>query len=187
MASALPFAGTKARALKRPRRMARPRRRTLTRTCRRSSGAALEEKTLMMTLRDLPLRSVPVVTPEASLQDALDQMNDDPLRTVVLVGDGMFLGVLDEESLAGGIPSGMDLSTLAVGSYAHHARVLAAPGMTVDDALALLDLRSRDVLPVVRGVRYQGVVTREDLLARAGNAAGASNSDAETDITVGAL
>jgi hypothetical protein len=32
------------------------------------------------------------------------------------------------------------------------------------------------VLPVVRGVRYQGVVTRDDLLARAGNAARANNT-----------
>ena len=143
----------------------------------------------MMTLRDLPLHSVPVVTPEASLQDALDQLDGDPLRTVVLVGDGMFLGVLDEESLEGGIPTGTDLATLSVGPYAHHARIVASPATTVEDALALLNLRRRrDVLPVVQGVRYKGVVTREDVVARRSGAADTTN-EAETteDITVGAL
>lgn len=142
----------------------------------------------MRILRDLPLRSVPIVTPEASLQDALDQMNDDPLGTVVLIGDGMFLGVLDAESLAGGIPAGADLSTLSVGPYAHHARVLAAPGTSVDDALALLNLRNRDVLPVVQGVRYKGVITREDLLVPTSDAKNDAHAETEAyeDITVGA-
>ncbi len=140
----------------------------------------------MMTLRDLPLRSVPVVTPETSLQDSLDQMSDNPLGTVVLVGDGMFLGVLDAESLAGGIPPGEDLSTLSVGPYAHHARVLAAPSTSVDDALTLLNLRNRDVLPVVQGVRYKGVLTREDLENTAA-AKGATEASLLEDITVGAL
>jgi len=138
----------------------------------------------MKILRDLPLRSVPIVTPETSLQDALDQRNDDPLGTVVLIGDGMFLGVLDAESLAGGIPAREDLSTLSVGPYAHHARVLAAPSTSVDDALALLNLRNRDVLPVVQGVRYKGVVTREDLLARTSDAH--AEAEIAEDIMVGA-
>lgn len=142
----------------------------------------------MKILRDLPLRSVPIVTPEASLQDALDQMNDDPLGTVVLIGDGMFLGVLDAESLTGGIPADTDLSTLSVGPYAHHARVLAAPGTSVDDALALLNLRNRDVLPVVQGVRYKGVITREDLRAPTSDAKNDTHTETEAveDITVGA-
>jgi len=66
----------------------------------------------------------------------------------------------------------------------HIPRVLAAPGTSVDDALALLNLRNRDVLPVVQGVRYKGVITREDLLAPTSDAG--NEAEAAEDITVGA-
>ena len=118
----------------------------------------------MMTLREAPLRSVPVVEPETALDEAVARMNDDPLKTVVLVGDGMFMGIFDEDSLTtGGIPPGGDRSFLAVGPYAHRPRVVGQPDTPVAEALEALAHYGQEVLPVLRGVIYRGVATREDL------------------------
>jgi signal-transduction protein with cAMP-binding, CBS, and nucleotidyltransferase domain len=117
----------------------------------------------MVTLRDVPLRSVPVAEPQTALDEVLRLLKSDPLQTVVLVGDEAYMGVFDAAALRSElIPARVDPATLEVGPYASpHA--VGHPGMTVEQALALMRRRDQDVLPVVENNIYRGVVTRADL------------------------
>jgi CBS domain-containing membrane protein len=120
----------------------------------------------MPTLADLTLREVPVVEPQTTLDEVHRLLNDEPLKTVVLVGDEMFFGVFNEDTLNSGlVPPGADPTTLQVGPYIHPTRALGNPTMPVADALALLQRRGLNVLPVVQNRTYLGVVTRADLEA----------------------
>ena len=118
----------------------------------------------MAILRDVPLRSVPVAEPETALDEVLRLMEDDPLKTVVLVGDGMFMGIFDQEALdSGGIPRDANPALLSAGPYARRPQAIADWNRTVEYALDEMKRERQDVLPVVQNVRYLGVVTREDL------------------------
>ncbi len=117
-----------------------------------------------MTLRDVPLRSAPVANPGTALDEALRLMEGDPLKTVVLVDDGMFMGFFDQEAVeSGGIPRDTDSALLTVGPYARRPPAIVDWNRTVEDALAEMERERQDVLPVVQNIRYVGVVTREDL------------------------
>lgn len=124
----------------------------------------------MATLRDVPLRFVPVAEPQTALDEAMRLLESEPLRTVVLVGDEQFMGVFNEETLQSDlIPRRVDRATLPVGPYVQPVRVVGHPEMTVEQALALLQRRGQTVLPVVDNNLYQGVITREDLERYAGS------------------
>ncbi len=119
-----------------------------------------------MTLRDIPLRQVPVVEPEAALSDVIETMEAEPLRTVVLVGDGQYMGLFNQDALDSNLaPPQSDPSLLAVGPYVHPARVIGRPDTTVEQALSVMLRRNLAVIPVVDRNRYLGVVTRADLEA----------------------
>lgn len=117
-----------------------------------------------MTLSELPLREVPVVEPSTSLEEAIDLLRSEPLHIVVLVGDGMYMGVLTEAALEPGlIPPGIDKSTLAVGPYVHPSRVVAQANWTVEAAHDTVRRRGVEVFPVISGTIYKGVLTSEDV------------------------
>ena len=87
-----------------------------------------------------------------------------------------------------GVPRNGDTAALSVGSYADRRRVVAQPNTPVADALDALNRRHQEVLPVVGGVRYRGVVTREDLqkaVAAADNEAprGADGRGGDVEVT----
>lgn len=118
----------------------------------------------MKQIRDIPLRTVPVVEPGASLAEVIALMEDEPLQTVVIVGDGMYFGVYtpaDRDS--GRIPADADREGLEVGPYASGLRFVGAPDMTADAARELMARHDLPVLPVVAGRIYKGVVTAADL------------------------
>ena len=119
----------------------------------------------MTTLGDLPLRQVPVIEPSASLSEAIDLMRAEPLKTVVLVGDGQYMGVFNAETLDSDlVPRNADPADLAVGPYIHPTRVVADPRMTVEAAQRLMEKHGLRAIPVVDNVTYLGVaVAREDL------------------------
>ena len=118
----------------------------------------------MAILRDVPLRSVPVAEPETALDEVLRLMEGDPLRTVVLVGDGMFMGFFDQASLdSGAIPSDANAALLTVGPYARRPRVLGEVNESVEETLREMQRRRQEILPVLQNIRFLGVVTREDL------------------------
>lgn len=117
-----------------------------------------------MTLSELPLREVPVVEPSTSLDEAIELLYAEPLHIVVLVGDGMYMGVLTEDALDSGlIPRGVDRSTMAVGPYVHPSRMVAQAGWTVEEAQEVARRRGVDVFPVISGNIYKGVLKLEDV------------------------
>jgi CBS domain-containing protein len=120
----------------------------------------------MKTLREIPLRQVPVVEPSAALDEAIALMEADPLKTVVLVGDEQFMGVFNQEALESNlIPPGADLSLLQVGPYVHPSRVIGDFNSPVETVIAHMKRRGLDLIPVVENVTYRGMVTLADLLA----------------------
>jgi CBS domain-containing protein len=117
----------------------------------------------MTTLADVTLHAVPVVDPQDSLADAISLMQADPLQTVVLVGDEMYMGILNAAMLESSlIPTDIDRATLQVGPYVRPTRPLR-PETTIAEALAALERKGVPALPVVAGNVYQGVVTRDAL------------------------
>lgn len=119
---------------------------------------------VMKQLRDISLQTVPVVEPQASLTEVIALMEDEPLQTVVIVGDGMYFGVYtpaDRDS--GRIPANTNRDDLEVGPYASGLRFVGAPDMTTAAARELMTRHGLTVLPVVAGRIYKGVVTAADL------------------------
>lgn len=118
----------------------------------------------MKTLGDLTLRPIPAVEPETSLEEVTQMMEDEPLHAVALVGDSMYMGLFDEDTLASNlVPPGSDPSLLAVGPYVHPARVVGTPEMPVEVALAHMTRKEVRLIPVVRNRTFVGVLTTEDL------------------------
>ena len=118
----------------------------------------------MKLLRDIPLQTVPVVTPETSLSEVIALMEDEPLQTIVIVGDGMYMGVYTPaDQTSGRIPVGADLDDLSVGPYANGLRFVGSPTMTVAEAQERMTRHELTVMPVVANRIYKGVVTLSDL------------------------
>jgi predicted transcriptional regulator len=119
----------------------------------------------MKTLRDVPVRPVPVVGPRTALDEAIRLMQEEPLRAVALVGDGTYMGIFNQEALEDTnlIPPGANLSLLEVGPYVHPVGLIGRPDLPVRDALALMTRKGLGVIPVVDNNTFRGVVTREDL------------------------
>jgi CBS domain-containing protein len=115
-------------------------------------------------IRDVPLHSIPVVEPEAALDEVVDLAKREPLHAVALVNEGQYLGLFTLDVLGSElIPAGADLSLLAVGPYVHPARVVAHPD---EDVRAVRDAMRRlhmDIAPVVANRTFLGAVTRADL------------------------
>ena len=118
----------------------------------------------MKTLRDVPVRTVPVVEPQTALDEAVRLMRESPVHTVALVDDEEYMGLFTPDALESDlIPRGADLSLLPIGPYVHPARVVGRPDLPVEEALALMVRKGLDVIPVVDNNTFRGVVTREDL------------------------
>ena len=117
-----------------------------------------------MTLSQIPYRTVPVVEPSTFLDEVVDLMQNEPLQTVVLVGDEQYMGLFNAAALADLVPPGARLGDLAVGPYVHPARVVGSPEMEAFVALELMERKNQSVLPVVEHrVGYKGVLTRDDI------------------------
>jgi len=118
----------------------------------------------MKTLRDIPLREVPVVEPQTTLAEVIQLMEAEPLRTVVLVGDEMYMGVFNQAALESNlIPEDADLSLLTVGPYVHPVRVVAEVEEPVEMVLAQMIRRNQWVAPVLDNRTFLGVVVQDDL------------------------
>jgi CBS domain-containing protein len=134
----------------------------------RDSNTKYSEKLLgnrrMKTLRDIPLREVPVVEPQTTLAEVIQLMEAEPLRTVVLVGDEMYMGVFNQAALESNlIPEDADLSLLTVGPYVHPVRVVAEVEEPVEMVLAQMIRRNQWVAPVLDNRTFLGVVVQDDL------------------------
>ncbi len=119
----------------------------------------------MKLLTDVILHTVPVVEPERSLAEVISLMESEPLQTVVIVGDGMYLGVFTADDRdSGRIPAGENRAELAAGPYASGLRFVGSPSMTVANARELMIKHNLLAMPVVAGRIYKGVVIPEDLI-----------------------
>ena len=120
----------------------------------------------MKTLRDVKLRQVPVVEPSARLDEVVQLLEEEPLRTVILVGDEQYMGLFNDAALESDlIPRGADYSELEVGPYVHPVPVVGSPDMPVEAVIALMRRKGQEVVPVVEYRTYRGVVTLADLEA----------------------
>lgn len=120
----------------------------------------------MATLKDLTLDTVPVVVPQTALDEVVRLLDETPIRTVVLVGDGMYFGVFNDAALSASlVPAGADLALLQVGPYVHPTRPLRIE-QTVEEAEAIFIHRGASALPVVSGNLYRGILTRSTLDAQ---------------------
>jgi CBS domain-containing protein len=120
----------------------------------------------MKTLREIPVRQVPVVEPSTTIDEVVRLMEEEPLRTVALVGDGMYMGLFNEGALESSlIPPGTSLADLEVGPYVHPSRVVGSPDMPVALVVDLMRRKGQDIIPVVDNRTYRGVVTLADLEA----------------------
>lgn len=118
----------------------------------------------MKTLRDVPLRSLPVVGPETFLDEAIRELENEPLRAVALVNEQMYMGLFTEDALLPGlIPPGADYSTLAVGPYIHPVRVVAEWDSPIEPLLAAALRKNQKIIPVLNNRVFRGVVTINDL------------------------
>jgi CBS domain-containing protein len=119
----------------------------------------------MPTIQEMPLHTIPIVEPEAALDEVIELVQAEPLQTVALVGDEQYMGIFNEDALTDSalIPDDADRSLLAVGPYVHPARVIAHPTSDVAEILAAMNRRGLDVAPVVDNRTFIGVVTRADL------------------------
>jgi len=118
----------------------------------------------MANLRNIPLHTVPVLHPSATLAEAERLATEEPLGVVVLVGDGQYMGVFSRADMETDlIPRGADHELLAVGPYASTPNQVGRPDMDVETALEEMDRRQVNVLPYVEGKIYRGLITRSVL------------------------
>lgn len=118
----------------------------------------------MKTIGEMELRSIPVVEPQTTLDEVIRLMDGEPLRTVALVGDEMYMGIFNDEALESElIPRGADRSLLTVGPYVHPSRVIADRDMPIDTVLAQAIRKNQTIVPVLDNRIFVGVVTRGDL------------------------
>jgi CBS domain-containing protein len=127
-------------------------------------ATTVEQRTTAATVRAAaPLRAVAVIGPQTALDEAIRLMEEEPLKTVVLVGDGTYMGIFNDAARHDLVPPRADPATLAVGPYVHRARVIAHPDAPIGQVLSLMRRRGQEIAPVVDNNRYLGLVTREDL------------------------
>ena len=119
----------------------------------------------MPTIQDMPLHTIPVVEPEAALDEVIALVQSHPLQTVALVSDEQYMGIFNEDALTDSalIPDDTDRSLLVVGPYVHPTRVIAHPTSDAAEILAAMHRRGLEVAPVVDNRTFIGVVTRADL------------------------
>jgi CBS domain-containing protein len=120
----------------------------------------------MKTIGEVTIRPVPVVEPQTTLDEVVRLMEAEPLRTVALVGDEMYMGIFNDDALnADLIPRGADYTLLTVGPYVQSSRVIAERHEAAETVLAQMVRRNQAVAPVLDNRIFVGVVTRGDLEA----------------------
>ncbi|MEI6431005.1 MAG: CBS domain-containing protein [bacterium] len=118
----------------------------------------------MKTLRDATLRALPIIGPETFLDEAIQELKEEPLRAVALVNEQQYMGMFTEEDLLPGlIPQDGDYSTLAVGPYIHPTRVVAEMDSPVEAILSAALRKGQNLIPVLNNRIFCGVVTVADL------------------------
>jgi CBS domain-containing protein len=115
------------------------------------------------TLLEVMTSPVLTLTTSQPASDALAVMQDAGVRhAVVLLGDDI-VGVISERDL-GGSHGGVARRHRTVQELMHVAPAVAAPAMSIGEAVHLVREQRIGCLPVVDEGRLVGIVTRSDLL-----------------------
>lgn len=121
--------------------------------------------------------SVPVVTPQTSIQAALRLVRDHGLTDLPVCEQGRLVGLVGEKDLLALTPSqatslsrfeiGALLDGVKVGAAMKPASVTVDPGAPLREAAAIMVSISAEVLPVVDGDRFAGLIRWVEILEAA--------------------
>lgn len=116
------------------------------------------------TIGELMTKDVVTVVPEATVRDALREMIDHDIGSVVVVdAEGGAVGVFTERDVTRRILTDAALLDQRVGDVMSSPPVTVEPSEQVVDVFELMNAKDIRRLPVVDGGRLVGIVTEGDL------------------------
>ena len=114
--------------------------------------------------------SVVTTAPESSVREVAELMRERNVGSIVLVdGDGYPTGFITDRDLAVGVLAEGHDAGRAASAYASAPVITATPELDLREAAALMVRHGIRRLPVLDGDRLSGIVTLDDLAARAGD------------------
>jgi CBS domain-containing protein len=115
------------------------------------------------TIGELMTRDVVTVSPDASVRDALRQMIEHDIGSVVVTEDGRAIGVFTERDVTRHVLTDAALLEERVRDLMSSSVISVAPGDQVVDVFDLMNSKGIRRLPVVDDDRLVGIVTEGDL------------------------
>jgi CBS domain-containing protein len=115
------------------------------------------------TIGELMTRDVVTVSPDASVRDALRQMIEHDIGSVVVTEDGRAIGVFTERDVTRHVLTDAALLDEQVRDLMSSSVISVAPADQVVDVFELMNSKGIRRLPVVEGDRLVGIVTEGDL------------------------
>ncbi len=108
-----------------------------------------------------------VVTAEADdpLAEAASTMAFEEIGSVVVLDDGVFVGIVTEHDLVRAVAEGVDLDRTAVRDYMTRDPVVVEPDDEVEHAIHQMVGAGARHLPVVTAGKVVGMLSARDLLA----------------------
>jgi acetoin utilization protein AcuB len=119
-----------------------------------------------MRLQDIMHRSVETVSPNDSVVVANELMWRKSIHHLVVMNDGVVVGVLSDKDLGGDAAQELPDNQRVVDVMSAHT-VVGDPHMTVDRALHIFQQRHMHCLPVMDQGKLVGIVTGTDIMSLA--------------------
>lgn len=113
--------------------------------------------------------SVVTAEPGTSVREIAELMRERNVGSVVLVEDGRLVGFITDRDLAVSVLADARDPSDRAADHASSPVVVAAPGMSVEQAAELMVNHGVRRLPVLDGERLTGIVTLDDLAVRTGD------------------
>lgn len=128
-------------------------------------------------VRSISLTALPILTPKTTVATALRLMREHGISTLPVHTDTGLLGLVNEKALLRFTPSEATtldvyelrdvLDRLTVERATVAPRAIVAPNAGLDEAAAFMVRTGADVIPVMDGGRFIGLVTWHGVLAAA--------------------
>ena len=123
-----------------------------------------------MEIREVMTESVVTAPPDAPVRHVAELMRERNVGSVVLVDDsGLPIGFITDRDLAIGVLADRRDASDPAEAHASSPVVTGEPEMDVKDAAQLMVSHGVRRLPVLDGDRMVGILTLDDLAARAGD------------------
>jgi CBS domain-containing protein len=124
-----------------------------------------------MEIREVMTESVVTAPPDAPVRHVAELMRERNVGSVVLVdGDGTPVGFITDRDLAVSVLADGHGGEEPAEGHASSPVVTGGPAMTLEEATELMARHGIRRLPVLDGGRLTGIVTLDDIAARAGDA-----------------